>query len=261
MIKRPRIEWPFTLPLVPAIQSFDWVLHYTDGTESDSYAINFPAGIYYPSDLRQAIQDNINDYAGEGATTVTMQGGHFCITNDLFRWSIKNVTSYFWQALGANPVGPTVSAWGWPLPVVAYTAAPPYTRASPLPPVATWHPGVSVLTDTREFIERPGSAVTVAQSGRGYSFSEGSLYRREVVFDYLTAAKTYNTSAEYEGAGTAERLWQDAFSRFAYYDDDADPTPSGYYYLDNDTISTFKPTRSFRTKELYRLKLGMRRIV
>jgi hypothetical protein len=116
---------------------------------------------------------------------------------------------------------------------------------------ATWLAPCAVLTDSREYIERPDATVTVSQSGAGLTFLESFLTQRDVTFDFLPESYVY--------AGTSlETLWLNGHSHFAYYPDAAEPSVYAYYFLRTESLASYKPKRDPRTG-LYAVTLKMGR--
>lgn len=224
-IAKPKAFWPLTV----------------DAT-CDQIYVNVGAGFvlktighatyYSAEELRAAVA-----VAMPGFTVTVSASGYFTITNG---------TPYILKRGGSNGVG--LMGFDDNLGDTANTVS----HTSEFQHANGWYAGVAVRSDSLPIRDRDNDVMTLTQGGQSKFVSVTELTRRELKFQYLSAAKTYEA---YEGATglnqAIERWWDNGRARFRYW---GDATVEGTYddmVFDADTIKEFRPTRMQDRKALY----------
>jgi hypothetical protein len=122
-----------------------------------------------------------------------------------------------------------------------------------------WVSPVAALFDSKEYPERPGSNVVVAQGGKHVAIVEQAIRCRDVDFAHMPIDYTLKDS---EGSNTwraFENIWDLYYARFRYWDETVVATGTDYF-LDQAVLERFRPVRD-RRANIWSFGLSMRRYV
>ncbi len=236
-IAKPRAFWPQSTVGGTAL---DWY----NGTTNRSTFLG--SGTYYdPETLLAAVVAAMNALDGAVHTGTLLSDG---------RTQFTGPSGWFFRF--GSVTDPVAAVLGFP----NTNTSAGVTQTSPSPMQNLWVSPVAVVSDSGDLYEFPGDVQTMALSGANKLITEGSgVTVRQLDFDFMppesTLIRREVTTANLNKA--VERLVRNGAARFRYWGDVAALSSYGDYYLGQDSIEGFKPTR-LQTKEIYAFSLALR---
>jgi hypothetical protein len=239
-IPLPRVYWPVTLT--------GTLIAWFGGGSNRTGAV--AVGPYYdPESLVTAVLAAMNTTEGPGTYSASiLADGRITFTRVSGTW-------FFRFSAAACPVAPYIGFSN--LNGSANTA-----QTSDFPMQNLWLPNVAPTNDTGDIYEYPGNVQTMSMGGSNKYIAETTVTLRNVSFDFLlpevTLIRREATTANTNKA--LERLWLVGAARFRYWADRTVTATYADYFLTQDAVVEFKPTR-LQTKEIYSISIPMRKYV